>query len=190
MKNKVVQMILFALLAVPMSCSDRKREAALEEREQALKVREQQLLRKETEYQSLLRMRDSLLAAQTDTVIPAEWPETIAGRWACKMVCTESSCNSYVVGDQRTDVWEFAGDSNGIYTRVISNNKLLRTYTALYDSTGIALQFVTDSTAAKMVTMKVALQQNATDNLKGLQTTIMEDGCTAIFSVDLTRTAN
>ena len=187
MKTTILQILIISLLLA--SCSD-NRKADLDRKEQALMEREQQLSRKEAEFQRLLRMRDSLMAQQTDTSVTARWPESLTGSWNCKMVCTESNCTNYVVGDQRTDVWEFTGDSSGIYTRVISNNKLLRTYQAQYDTAGIALHFVTDSTAAKMVTMKVLLQQNAADNLKGIQTTTMENGCTAKFSVDLSRSSN
>ncbi len=77
-----------------------------------------------------------------ETVPGLRGPAGLAGK-VCryverKDVCRESDCNDYVVGDQRSDNWEFAGDSSGIFTRIINKDKLLRVYSAEVDSTEIS----------------------------------------------------
>lgn len=190
MRYRILTPLLLSFLLTQLACSDRQKMTELDNRERDLQQREKQFARKEADYQSLLSMRDSLLRANADTIRTTSWPETLSGSWSCKMICTESNCTNYVVGDQRTDIWEFSGDTMGIYTKVISNNQVLRTYKARYDSTGINLRFETDTSAAKMVMMKATLQQIAPGSLKGTQTTTIDNGCTATFTVELNRPSN
>lgn len=172
------------------SCGSDKKEEQLARREQVVAEREKEFAIKEADYNSLLRMRDSLLTKK-DTVIIQQWPEAVAGLWNARSVCRESNCGDYVIGDQRTNVWEFISDSTGLLTRVTDkNNNLLRMYNARYDSTGINLQFVSDSSAGKKISLNIDLSTVSPELLKGIQTIRADQSCTAKFSVELTRSIN
>ncbi len=178
--------MLFTITA----CRDKEREQQLALREQQLLEREKQFALKEADYQSLLAMRDSILSVQKDTVAPIAWPDHISGSWNSKTVCTQSSCSEYVVGDQRNDTWEFTGDSTGIYTRVIKNKKLVRILKGSFDSTSVRLSFQTDSTTGRAVETNIILDQIEPGSMKGVQTTVVNQNCTAKFSVTLTRSTH
>lgn len=180
------------IIAVCLSgCSDRQSQQQLDQREQALTKREIEFAAKAADYQSLLRMRDSLLSKKTDTIAAVQkWPEGIAGNWNGKMLCRESDCSDYVVGDQRSDDWVFDADSTGIFTRIINKKKLLRTYDAQLDSTGIKLHYKSDSTATRKVDISVVLSPAGANLMKGTQTISVNNNCTASFSVELVRASN
>lgn len=172
------------------ACGDKKREQQLESREQAIIKREMEFAAKVADYQSLLRLRDSLLSKKSDTLFLQRWPEGISGSWNGKLLCRESNCSDYVVGDQRSDTWAFASDSTRIFTNIIKNGKLLRAYSAQIDSTEIRLHYRSDSTATRKVDINVVLTPSGNDLLKGTQTISVNDNCTARFSVELVRSSN
>src|SRR5690606_24568182 len=114
------------LLVTLASCYDREREERLTMRERNLLVKEKQFALKEAEYYALLKMRDSILAVKDTLAMISTWPEYIEGQWSARVVCTESNCPDYVVGDQRNDTWIFSSDSTQLVTKVVTNNKLVR----------------------------------------------------------------
>lgn len=190
MMIKQIPLFLLILIAGLLgACRNNEREKELDKREQAITRREMDFAEKAAEYQQLLRFRDSLMARQ-DSVVRQSWPERFVGMWSGKTVCRESDCNDYVVGDQRSDNWEFAGDSSGIFTRIINKDKLLRVYSAEVDSTEIRLRFRTDSTATRKVDIGVVLTPVSNTLMKGTQTIIVNNNCTARFSVELVRPSN
>src|SRR5690606_40639536 len=87
--------ILALLLIILVSC-DSPREEALLKKEAELNLREQLFKEKEAEYQSLLKMRDSLNLVQNeiskDSLVVKAWPEEILGQWNSKIVCVETNC--------------------------------------------------------------------------------------------------
>ncbi|KAA0993345.1 hypothetical protein [Dyadobacter aurulentus] len=169
-------------------CKDTQREEQLAAREQAVIRMEAEFAMKEADYRSLVSMRDSLLTRK-DTVIIQAWPDAMAGIWNSKSVCRESTCTEYVIGDQRSNFWEFVSDSTGLFTRVVDgNNKVVRVYTAELDSTGIRLYFKSDSAASKRTDIRIDLSQVNADFFKGTQATNIDQACNAKFSVELTRT--
>lgn len=169
------------------ACNDSQREEKLIEREKAVAQKELQFAEKETEYLVLIKMRDSLNSI-IDSTAYKTWPEEIAGFWSSKVICTESNCNDYVIGDQRVDTWEFIQDSTGMITRVLNNkNEIVRTYTAEYSPSGILLQFKTDSLADKQVVMNINLDNIKSDKLSGRRNISIDNNCSAVFNVELTR---
>ncbi|MGX5819829.1 hypothetical protein ACWKWU_16650 [Chitinophaga lutea] len=187
----MTQKLLIGLLALSaVACRDTVRERALEERDSILSEKERQFALKEADYQSLLRWRDSILSAK-DSILPAAaWPADVAGRWSSRTVCKESNCSEYVVGDQRTAVWEFTGDSTGLFTKVTDRNVLTRVYNGSFDSSTVRLRFLTDSAAPRQVTMDVELSRGTPGPLKGSLVLKMESGCSARFAVELVRASN
>ncbi|SHL76224.1 hypothetical protein [Chryseobacterium polytrichastri] len=179
---------LFILLAISfflVSCNDKEKEKNLISREEQLLQKEKLFAQKESEYQALLKMRDSLFSKK-DSVKIVRWPAEISGDWTGKVICTESNCSDYVVGDQRIDTWEFDNDSTQLVTKIINNNNLVRLYAGKFDHNEIKLNFKTDSTSKKKVEMNVLLNDISDNKIRGTRT-VMVDNCMAKFSVELLR---
>ncbi|KQT35705.1 hypothetical protein ASG22_01410 [Chryseobacterium sp. Leaf405] len=183
MKNPIL--IIFSLFVL-ISCNDKAKETDLVAREQQLLEKEKSFAQKESEYQSLLKMRDSIFAKK-DTVEIVDWPTEVSGAWTGKVICTESNCSDYVVGDQRIDTWEFDSDSTRLFTKIINNNNLVRVYSGRLENNEIKLNFKTDSTAKKQVDMNILLNEISASKIRGTRSIAVENSCMARFSVELTR---
>jgi len=187
--RKYLLFIGFAFFTL-LACQDNQKQQELEEREQKIRQKEIEFALKEADYQSLLRMRDSL-ATEKDTLVIQQWPDDIAGVWSGRSLCKESNCSEYVIGDQRSNTWEFISDSTGLYTRVTNNNsEVIRVYTARFDSTLIQLKFASDTSSAKSMDLSVELSRASPSLMKGIQSIGIDKSCTAKFSVELTRSLN
>jgi hypothetical protein len=184
--------LLFILLLLLISC-DNKKEQGLAERERLLKARELEFETKVADYKQLAKMRDSLFAQKDKEVkndsLVKTWPDSLGAQWSSKMVCRESNCSNYVIGDQRSEVWQFSSDSLGIFANVLNNDKLVRVYRANYIDNKIVMNFATDSTAKSKVKIDVMLDDVDTKVMKGMQTITGRDNCIAKFSVELTPSA-
>jgi hypothetical protein len=184
--------LLFILLLLLISC-DNKKEQGLAERERLLKARELEFETKVADYKQLAKMRDSLFAQKDKEVkndsLVKTWPDSLGAQWSSKMVCRESNCSNYVIGDQRSEVWQFSSDSLGIFANVLNNDKLVRVYRANYIDNKIMMNFATDSTAKSKVKIDVMLDDVDTKVMKGMQTITGRDNCIAKFSVELTPSA-
>ncbi|WP_332454737.1 hypothetical protein [Chryseobacterium aquaticum] len=187
MLKKYPLFLLFSLLII-FSCDNKERQEQLAERETKLLEKEKLFSKKESEYQALLKMRDSIFAKK-DTVKISTWPKEVAGLWSGKVICTESTCSDYVVGDQRIDNWEFGSDSIQPSVKIINNNNLVRLYTGKFENNEIQLNYKTDSTSKKNVEMSVLLNEISADKIKGTRTVTVDNKCTARFSVELVRSA-
>jgi len=182
---KNVLFIIITISFLLIACDDKKKEADLMVREKQLLEKEKLFAQKESEYQSLLKMRDSIFSKK-DSIKIAVWPKEVAGAWTGKVICTESNCNDYVVGDQRTDTWEFDSDSLQLSTKIINNNNLVRVYSGKFENNEIKLNYKTDSTSKKQVEMNVLLNEISPNKIRGTRT-IAVDNCMAKFSVELIR---
>lgn len=186
MKNLLLVLIIASLF---LSCHNKK-ENELEEREKALDLREKQLKENEADYKSLLLLRDSILAVSADSISKdeeqKEWPAGIKGLWNSKMLCKESNCSNYVIGDQRNEVWEFISDSTGMYTNVLNNKKLVRVFNANYEKDKIVLEFKGDSISKNRIKIDVVLDDIKQNIIRGTQTITGQNNCSARFSVELT----
>lgn len=185
-KLQLILLLFFALI----SC-DNKKEKQLELREQQLFVRESLLMARESEYNELVRLRDSLqnekLLATRDTVAKLRaWPVNFQQSWNSKMICRESNCSNYVIGDQRNEVWKFISDSTGLYMNVINNDKLVRVFNANYTKELIMLEYNADTTATTKMKIKIVLDDIQSKVIKGNQIISGKDNCAAKFSVELT----
>lgn len=102
------------------------------------------------------------------------------------MLCRESNCSNYVIGDQRNESWQFISDSTGIYTNVLNAKKLVRVFKAKYIDDKIILEFNSDSISKNRTKMNVVLDDIKNNVIKGTQTITGQDNCIARFSVELT----
>lgn len=182
------RLLVLILIFLLISC-DNKKEQELRERENTLLEREQKFADKEAEYELLLKMKDSLqLAVQTKDTVPKiqTWPDSLKIKWNSKMICRESNCTNYVIGDQRTEVWDFASDSTGMYANVLSNNEIKRVFRGQYLVNKIVLDSAKESSAKSNIKINVVLDEIKKNIIKGTQTITGQDNCTAKFSVELT----
>jgi hypothetical protein len=180
--------IYFPLLLLIAACADNKEEQRLRNWEQSLQNRELEWSLKEADYQSLIKMRDSILTHK-DTVVAAQvWPESVMGEWKSNMRCNESNCSNYVIGDKRSERWEFGADSVGLFVKAFNDTKLVRIFSGRIEQEKIYLHFKTDSTSSKKADIQVVLDKIDQHTINGTQTISGDNDCTARFSVDLTRT--
>lgn len=184
---KLFSYLLLIILCIATSCRNDERENNLKLREDALLKKEQEFSFKDADYQSLLKMRDSLTLLKKDTSILESWPEFVRGVWNSKVVCTESNCSDYVVGDVRTDQWTFVNDSSSLVAKVSSKDKLVRVYRGTYKDSAISLKFNSDSTASKQVSMNISIDKISPEILKGTRIVNVGNTCIATFSVELVK---
>jgi len=186
--QRIVKFLLLSGLSIfVFSCKENEREKQLDARERSLSEKENIFAQKEAQFEALLKMRDSLYTKKSDSVIVPTWPTEILGKWNGKVICTESTCSDYVIGDQRTDVWEFVNDSLQTSVNVYSNNNLVRTYAGKLENNEIKLNFKTDSTATKLVDMNILLNEISPEKIRGKRRITVNNNCSAVFSVELVR---
>lgn len=174
------------VLSFLYACNDHTKERELMQREADLNRREQMFQAKEAEYLSLLKMRDSL-QYQDSIVNIIAWPEEISGQWNSKIVCVETSCSDYVIGDTRNDLWEFSQDSIQLLVNVYNKKDLIRVYASEYSNNQISLHYATDTTAQKFVDMKVYLSEITPNKISGYRTVSVNGLCSAKFTVELNK---
>jgi hypothetical protein len=185
----IMKKLFILILGFILFACGNKREEELNLREQVLAEKEAALLARESECDALQRLRDSLYAAKAQVIDSVEvirsWPDSLKVQWNARIICRESACSRYVIGDQRNETWKFVSDSTGIYTDVSSNNKLLRRFRARFVEDRIVLFYVGDSTASGRTRINVILDEVKPNVIKGTQTIIGQDNCPAKFSVEL-----
>lgn len=178
------------LLAFSLFACGNKREEELQRREQSLAEKEAAFMAEQADCESLKKMRDSLMAVsakpEDSAALIRTWPDSLRLQWNSKMICRESNCSNYVIGDQRNETWQFMTDSMGIYTNVLNNKKLLRRFRASYQPGKIMLDFDGDSTSNSRSRIKVVLDDIKPNVIKGTQIITGQDNCSATFSVELT----
>lgn len=187
---KILNAATVFIIVLFASCNGTK-ENDLEAREQKLILLEKEFSAKEEDYKNLLRLRDSLELAlltkkeSTDS-IKRFWPDSLTGSWNSKLVCRESACGTYVIGDQRTEKWIFSNDSIGPIVNVMDNNKLKRTFRAEYkDGKARLYIYLADSTAARNNKTTALLDNFSKKVIKGTQSLSGQDDCLVKFSIEL-----
>lgn len=185
--TKTFPLIFLFILTIFQSCDDTKKNQLLAERENTLLEKEKLFAQKESDYQSLIKMRDSLYNKKDTVEIAKAWPAEVYGLWTGKVICTESSCSDYVIGDQRIDTWEFESDSTQLFSKIINDNKLVRIYSGSYENNEVKLNYKTDSTSSKNVEMSIIINEFSANKMRGTRSITVDNKCTAKFSVELTR---
>ena len=195
--NKILPFLMLVFFAV--SCGNSDREQQLYQMEKALQIRIDSFAAKENEYQTLLRMKDSIavldsIKKHTDSInltAVRPWADSLAGKWNGRIICTESNRNDYVIGDQRVNTWDFTNDTLKLYANLLNNkNEVVRTYDAVFKDNDIILLHIADPSSAKNIQMRTLLNNIQKDKLKGTYTIIKENDCIAKFSIELTRPSN
>jgi hypothetical protein len=171
------------------SCNNSKKNIELTAREQKLSEREKEFSLKESDYQNLLKMRDSLFAKR-DTTNIAVIPENILGKWNGKMICTESNCPENMIGDVRTDTWEFSSSGSNVSAKVTNKAGNVRIYTGNYNGSELRLSYRSDSSSIKKTKINIPLNGIQNNQIKGIRQVIGENNCVSRFSLDLEKSKN
>lgn len=182
-------LLFVAIILLLLYSCDNSKEQELSLREADLNRRVQLFKAKEAEYFALLKMRDSLQYQDSIVKIIA-WPEGIAGLWNSRIVCVETNCSDYIIGDIRNDLWEFTQDSTQLLVNVYNKKDLIRIYDSKYTNDQIALHYATDTTAQKFVNMNVYLSEITPNKISGYRTVSVNGRCTAKFTVELNKIPN
>lgn len=170
---------ILCILAI-ISCNDEK-EKSLELREQHLLEKEKAFATKEIEYEKLMALRDSLENETIAPVVEENFPEEILGSWSGKMICTETSCAEHVVGDQRTDSWEFTPDG----LKMVNKTGGERLFTGKISGNELVLASDISSNTTNTSEIVLSLTDLQTGRLKGTRTLTGKNDCIARFSVEL-----
>lgn len=169
------------IITVFIGCTDNQKEQDLLQREENLSAREKEFDAKEAEYKNLLSLRDSLQNIVPEITVKQELPAELQGKWSGKMICTESSCTDHVIGDQRTDTWEFSANVVKMTTKTGTE----RLFMAMIE--GGDLKLISEDPANITTSSEITL--NLTDlqigRMKGTRNLNGKDNCIAKFSVEL-----
>ena len=166
------------------SCNDPKKDQELKQRELMLFNKEKAFAEKEQDYTRLKMMRDSLQSIP-DTLIATQVPAKILGRWNGKMICTESNCSAYVIGDLRSDIWEITKDS----VKIINKSGGTRMYSSRVDGSELKLNSDKNLLPNNKYEITLQLPVESMDRIKGNRE-IIRDNCTSKFSIDLEKIKN
>lgn len=174
-------LFFFNFLLIFTSCTDPNKDEDLKKRELTLINKEQEFAAKQKDYEELKMMRDSLQSL-SDTTLVAKVPEKILGRWNGKMICTESNCSDYVIGDLRNDIWEFKTDS----VKITNKSGGERWYSLQVIGSELRINSDIEPLNNNKTEIILQLPTENSDRMKGNRE-IVRENCTSKFSVDLER---
>lgn len=182
---KIKILIHLAFIIILCSCGSdekvkniRKREKQINEKEQQLMLFEQQLKLKEEGLIKREKFIDSL-RKQTDTI--SLYNPDIIGNWQVRMSCIETTCESSAIGDTKTERWNISYKNNIVIAKAITNEKVTRIYTGLFNGTGI--QLTAQQSAAETV-IKVFLTYPINNKMEGEREIIQGGNCKIIYSLE------
>ncbi|WP_300602172.1 hypothetical protein [Niabella sp.] len=186
---------IFLLICCLYSCGFEERRKQLDEREQALNQREQAVMIKEKEIKlkedSLKKYAAKVDSASHVPVIPGiPLPDSLSGNWNVTMVCTQTNCSGFAVGDIRKETWLIAGNGTAVTVRAMQGDKLIRVYTGIFTGSDLKLATPESESAQPSATMKVELKTDQKNKLSGQRLITQADGCETTFKVDLDKSKN
>jgi hypothetical protein len=189
MKRNIFLCLLF--LQVLSGCDVRQREVELQRKEAELNQKQQELLLKEKSLQlqeeELKTRAQKIDSTQQKAPDSASYNPELVGSWAARMNCIETSCPGSAVGDTKTEQWDISYQQNHIIARVMVNQKLVRTYSGLYNGTSMELTSGQGEEASQASGIVVRLQQTGKEHLEGRREISRQTGCKIVFALDLVK---
>lgn len=177
---------LVFLICFASGCDLRKKEAELQTKEAELNQREQELLLKEKTLQ--LKEEELLSKEKTDTLnkkTSGLYNPAIIGIWQVKMICTETTCPGSAVGDTKTEQWNISFEANRIIAKVLSDDKLMRSYIGIPSTNSLELVAEQDNTVAPSTTIMVVRLNLISPNRMEGQREIIRDNCKVTYSLQM-----
>jgi len=153
---------------------------SLNKKEQELLIREQQLDTKEKELLNREQRLDSL-KNRMDTV--GLYKPAIIGEWKVSMICKETTCDGYAVGDTKTESWKIAYINNKVIVSAYANKTLVRIYQGLFKTNGLELSAVPAPDAQTEISVLLTLNSGSESLIEGTRTIYKKDNCKVEFAV-------
>jgi hypothetical protein len=178
----------FVGLVIFPACNITERERAVEKKEQELAFKEQQLNVRELALQqaeAAFAARQHVDSSFADSVYL--YQQNIAGAWATKMTCTETTCPGSAVGDTKNETWTFSFENNKITARASVAENIARVYTGKVVNDGLELVENIDSTATAPATKLLVSIKKQDDKLMEGQRQIIRADCRIVYSLQLSR---
>lgn len=181
------------LLLTAYGCGFEERRKELDAREQSLVNREQAVMLKEKQLQLL---EDSLqkTSVKNDSlnlqIQGLPFPDSLVGNWNVNMVCTQTNCSGFAVGDIRKEQWQLAKNETGVSVKAMQGNKLIRVYTGIFTGENLHLSTPASDSIRSTAEMTVALKIDNINKMSGQRSITQADGCGATFKVDMDKERN
>lgn len=191
--------LLFCSLVSLCSCTDERRRSELDMREAEIKkkqsellalqrnvfLKEQELIRREKALDSTVRAMH--LYSGTDSIAndTTQSISYLGGLWSVTLVCTQSTCENFAVGDTKSEVWNVTTQQNKVFAQVVSARQLTRAYAG---SVASNLIYLNDNNQSRDTTSasvnNIRLKMNTTNTLEGERELIREN-CRVVYSVKM-----
>lgn len=182
------------LLLIMYGCGFEERRKELDTREQSLVTREQAVMLKEKQLQlledSLRKTSDKNDSTNLPQIQGLPFPDSLAGNWNVNMVCTQTNCSGFAVGDIRKEQWQLAKNETGVSVRAMQGDKLIRVYTGIFTGENLRLSTPASDSIRTTAKMTVALKIDNINKMSGQRSITQSDGCGATFKVDMDKERN
>lgn len=179
--------IVCSVLFISCNSDLENQHALLQQREAELLEKEKRFALKETEYQSLIKMRDSLMSSRDTLVVVNPLTQEILGQWKGRIVTTESNCQEYVVGDTRVDDWEISELNGQIVAKNFNKKGIIRVYTGGFENNILKLTSKTEPDAPKHLDLNIDFTTVEAGKLSGTRQVQINKDCVSKFNIELLR---
>lgn len=172
-----------------ISCNSdlQNQQNLIQQRETELLEKEKRFALKEAEYQSLIKMRDSLTQSQDTLKTVNPLIQEILGQWKGRIVTTESNCQEYVVGDVRVDDWQISELNGKIVAKNFNKNGVMRVYTGSFENQVLKLSSQTEPDAPKHLDLSIDFTTVEGGKLSGIRQVQVNKDCVSKFTIELLR---
>ena len=161
----------------------------MQQKEDILNQKEQQLILKEKTLQikeEELLLREAKLDSSLQKNSSSVFDSTLLGKWAVKMVCTETSCSGSAVGDTKTELWEITLEGNSFIAKAMSGDKLIRVYSGLFTGNTLELVAETETSSVEPAPKIVARLHIINETrLEGTREIVRENECKTTYTMEL-----
>lgn len=175
---------LFLLASCTQDLNQQKLE--LQKREMALKEKENAFALKQADYQLLSQMRDSIVSSRDSLDIHPKL-QLIKGKWKGKIVCTESNCPEYVVGDTRIDDWQLEVVGGIVTAKNLNKSGFIRVYKGGIENNQLKLNYRSPANAEKILNIDIVFPDLSASNLSGSRNVQIDGKCQSKYTIELTR---
>jgi hypothetical protein len=146
-----------------------------------LRIKEDDLQKREAKLDSSRKKDSSSVQDTLHLINPA-----LAGAWAVKMTCTETTCTGSAVGDVKNEQWDISYQGNTIIAKAMAGNQLARVYTGFYS--GATVELTEDRISAPLqpaAKMVVRLRIVDEENMEGQREIVRDKECKVIFALQM-----
>lgn len=154
-----------------------QKEIELNLKEQTLALQEQELNANKIILDSVQNQNDYLLSLYPD----------LQGIWNVKMICTETTCPGFAIGDVKIEIWDFSIQNNTLIAAA-SNTKgiLARIYSGTLKENHLELvSEVTDDQTGQGIKMLIKLRNTSGNTMSGTREIFYANGCYITYTLDI-----